>query len=109
MNDLELDLNMNPCPFWDEGTDAQQEFANELVEEFCERFSKLLFTGVTNNIIEITDAENIANSIFMALDTINDARWWCNKKNTNDFTIALKLLEDDEYYLDIIKKLKKLK
>lgn len=103
----DLDLNLNPCPYWDEGTDAQQEFADELVEEFCERFTKYLSTGVNDNIITTEDANTISNSIFMAIDGINDARWWCNKKNTNYFTIASKLLEDDEICLDIIKTLKK--
>lgn len=103
----DLDLNLNPCPYWDEGTDAQQEFADNLVEEFCERFAKYLSTGVDDNIITAEDANTISNSIFTAIDGINDARWWCNKKNTNDFTIASTLLEDDEICLDIIKTLKK--
>ena len=43
----------------------------------------------------------------MSINTIDDAKWWCNKKSTNDFTIASKLLEDNDEYLNIIKKLKK--
>lgn len=101
------DLNLNPSPYWEEGTDAQQEFADELVERFCEQFTTYLNNGVNNDIISEADAELVANAIFMAIDNINDSRWWCNKKSTNDFTIASKLLEDDEICLDIIKKLKK--
>lgn len=103
----DLDLNMNPFPCWNEGTDAQQEFADELVEEFCEKFSKHLSNGVNDQIIETREAESIANSIFMAIDSIDNAKWWCNKKSSNEFSIASKLLEDDEDNLDIIKKLKK--
>lgn len=103
----DLDLNLNPYPCWDEGTDSQQEFANELVESFCERFTKYLYNGVHDNNITSIDAVLISNSIFMAIDSINDANWWCNKKSTNDFTIASKLLEDDEMQLELINKLKK--
>lgn len=86
----DLDLNLNPCPCWDKGTDAQQEFADELVEEFCERFADYLSNGVNDNIITVDDANLISNLIFMSIDNIRDARWWCNKKSTNDFSIATK-------------------
>ena len=103
----ELANAMNPSPFWNDGTEAQQEFATNLVDEFCNRFAKYLCRGIKNHVIEETDADNIADALFMSINTIDDAKWWCNKKSTNDFTIASKLLEDNDEYLNIIKKLKK--
>lgn len=98
---------MNPSPIWNDGTDAQQEFASNLVDEFCNRFAKYLCWGIRDHIIESNDADDISDALFMSIDSIDDAKWWCNKKTTNDFTIASKLLEDDEIHLNIIKKLKK--
>lgn len=103
----ELANAMNPSPLWNEGTEAQQEFATDLVDKFCDRFAKYLCWGIKDHIIESDDADDIANALFMSIDTIDDAKWWCNKKTTNDFTIASKLLEDDEVHLNNIKKLKK--
>ena len=40
---------MNPSPVWNEGTDAQQEFADNLVENFCKRFAKYLCWAVKDN------------------------------------------------------------
>ena len=53
------------------------------------------------------DAENITNCIFYAIDSIDDARWWCNKKNIDDYAIAIKLLQDCDNEIEIIKKIKK--
>lgn len=98
---------MNPSPIWNEGTEAQQEFATDLVDSFCNRFAKYLCWGIKDHIIEYADARNIADILFTSIDSIDDAKWWCNKKATNDFAIASKLLEDEEELLNIIKKLKK--
>jgi len=103
----ELANAMNPSPLWNEGTEAQQEFATDLVDKFCDRFAKYLCWGIRDHIISSDTADDITNALFMSIDTIDDAKWWCNKKTTNDFTVASKLLEDDEIYLNIIKKLKK--
>ncbi len=103
----ELANAMNPSPLWNESTETQQEFATDLVDKFCDRFAKYLCWGIKDHIIESDTADDITNALFMSIDTIDDAKWWCNKKTTNDFTIASKLLEDDEIHLNIIKKLKK--
>ena len=103
----ELANAMNPSPLWNESTETQQEFATDLVDKFCDRFAKYLCWGIRDHIIASDTADDITNALFMSIDTIDDAKWWCNKKTTNDFTIASKLLEDDEIHLNIIKKLKK--
>ena len=103
----ELANIMEPCTFWNEGTALQQELADKLVSSFCKRFAKYLCWGIQNGIIELTDATNIAYSISSEISNIDNAKWWCNKKSANDFTIASKLLESDENNLNIVKVLKK--
>ncbi len=98
---------INPSPYWNEGTETQQEFATDLVDKFCNRFAKYLRWGMKDHLIEANDVNNIENALFMAIDTIDDAKWWCDKKNANDFAIATSLLKEDELFIDIIKKLKK--
>lgn len=99
--------NMNPSPIWNEGTDDQQEFADNLVTRFCKNLSKYLCLAVQDNLITISDAENIVNSIFYAINDIDNAKWWCNKKNSTEFSIALKLLEDNDSEKELIKKIQK--
>lgn len=103
----ELADSMNPCPIWNEGTEAQQELADNLVEGFCKRFAKYLCWGIKDNIIQLQDAEDITNTIYMSIQEIDNAKWWCSKKSSNDFSIAYKLISDNESQLDNIKKLKK--
>lgn len=102
-----LSNSMNPSPIWNEGTEAQQEFATDLVDNFCNRFAKYLCWGIKDHIITSNDADDITDSIYISINAIDDAKWWCNKKNTNDFTIVSKLLENDEVSLNNVKKLKK--
>lgn len=99
--------SMNPCPVWNEGSDSQQEFADELVENFCIDLAKHFCWAVRDNIIEIDDIDSLVNIIFDSINNIDDAKWWCNKKISDDFSIALKLLNDYELGTDIIKKIKK--
>ena len=99
--------SMNPSPIWNEGTDEQQEFADNLVNKFCKNLSKYLCLSVQNDLINISDVENIVNSIFYAIDGIDNAKWWCNKKNSTEFNIALKLLEDNDVEKELIKKIQK--
>lgn len=99
--------SMNPCPVWEEGTDAQQSFADELVEEFCVKFAKYLYLAVRDNLIDEDEVFDITNVIFDRINEIDDSRWWCNKKSSSEISIALKLLEDYEDYKDLLKKLRK--
>ena len=103
----ELADSMSPFVFWNEGTDDQQDFANKIIENFCKRFAKYLCWGIKDNIIELVDAESFASAISLQMGNIDNAKWWCNKKNTNDFTIASNLLKEDVINLNIVKKLKK--
>lgn len=86
---------MNPCPVWNIGTDSQQEFADSLVNNFCKRVAKYLCWALKDHIVDEVDVDSIVNSIFYAINDIDDAKWWCNKKNSSDCKIALNLLDDD--------------
>lgn len=97
---------MCPCIIWDKGTDAQQEFADSLLESFCKRFAKYLCWAIKDDIINDYDAEHIANELYYSINEIDDARWWCNKKNTDDCKVALSLIEDEDLK-STIKKIKK--
>ena len=97
----------NMCSsIWNEGSFAQQDIADDLVESFCQRFSKYLCLSVKDNLINIDVANNIVDHLFFCINSIDDAKWWCNKKNINDFIIAKELLqyyEDDIVIIDMIK------
>lgn len=98
---------MYPNPVWGEGSDAQQDFADELVEEFCQRFAKYLCWAERDGIADDDSIRSLTDHIFYAINDIDDARWWCNKKNTSDYTIAIKLLADYEDEVSIVKKMHK--
>lgn len=103
----EIVQDMNPNPLWERGTDAQQEFADELVDRFCKKFAKYLCCALKDNLIDDTDCFGITNTIYYAINDIDDAKWWCNKKDTDDFKIAIKLLEENEDEIELINKIKK--
>lgn len=103
----EISSNMNPCPLWIEGSYNQQEFADKLVEGFCKRLAKYLCWALKDELIDNIDEFNITNSIFNAISEIDDAKWWCNKKNTPDKQIALKLLNDNDELTTIVKEIYK--
>lgn len=97
---------MENVVLWDKGTDAQQEFADTLVSGFCKGFANLLYRAVRDGIISLEDAESIVDAFYWAIGEIDDARWWCNKKQWETIKIAMKLTDDDEY-LELLKKIKK--
>ena len=102
----DLAAAMEPVVLWEKGTDAQQELADQLISQFCKRFAKYLCWAVSDELITLNDAEDIANEFWTSISNIDDARWWCNKKHMDDIKIAMKLT-DDEDYKQMLKAIKK--
>ena len=102
----ELAEEMRAVIIWSNGTDSQQEFAEKLIVDFCKRFAKYLCWGIKDEIITDDEASWIAEDIYRAIDGIDDACWWCNRKNADDFNVAIKLMIDSPHQ-DSVKKLKK--
>lgn len=97
---------MEPVVLWDKGTDAQQELADSLINQFCKRFAKYLSWACKDELIAIEEADSLCDEIWTSIFNIDDARWWCNKKYEDDIKIAMKLT-DDEDYKKILKTIKK--
>ncbi len=102
----ELENEMNPSPIWEKGSFEQQEFATDLVNEFCEKFAKVLCWAIKDNIVDEMDINFLTDTIFSAINDIDNANWWCNKKDADEFKIASSLVTD-ESEKEIIKNIKK--
>ena len=92
-------------PFFEKGTIFQQDFATDIIERFCERFSKILCWSFRDNVLFPEEIQLIADEIKFNIDYKNNASWWCDRKNDSVFSIALKLVDDE--VKPLIKKLKK--
>ena len=101
-----LVLNMKPVIIWDKGSDAQQEYADKIVDNFCKRVCKILCWAIKDEIVEETIVDAIVNEIYCYISNTDDARWWCNKKDIEDIKLIQKLLENEEYK-KIVKKIYK--
>lgn len=96
---------MTPFVNWYEGTEKQQEFADELIRRFCKRFAKYLCWCVKEELITESDVDNLILATYDEIKKIYDPKWWCNKKSTPDTIVIMKLLKDYDEYADILKKI----
>lgn len=98
--------DIDPEIYWAEGTDAQQLFANDLKDRFCKKIISRLYRATNDSIADVSEAEEIISDLYYAIEEIDSASWWCDRKEKDEFTIALTLLEDDSLK-KIIRKMKR--
>lgn len=103
----ELANNMNPDNYWTSGSDLQMEFADDIVNKFCKKMAQILCKGLKDEAVSNDIADKIVEHIFNSISYYDDANWWCDRKNANEYNLAFKLLEDYDEDKKVIRNLKK--
>ena len=88
---------------WRNGTDAQIDWAENLVNRLLERAESLTSAAVKQHKIEDFEKDQIIDELEDAIVLQDDANWWIDKRDKSTKTMLLELLPEELH--DIVNEL----
>ena len=88
---------------WRNGTDAQIDWAEDLVKKLLNRAESLATTAVKQQKIDEEDKDQILEELEDAIILQDDANWWIDKRDKSTKTMLLELLPEELH--DIVNEL----